>query len=197
MSAGAPPSDDLREPAGLDAGRFGMRLLVAALSMLFAAAILAYVLIRSRAPSWPPAGVPALPDTLWISTALMVASSVTMQVARRAARTGREGALRAGMAATTILGVLFLVSQTLNWFALVAAHLTAKTDLYGFTFYILTGLHAAHVVGGLVPLAVVTVRALRGRYSAASHAGVEYCAIYWHFLDVVWVVMFAILMFPA
>ncbi len=183
------------EPAPIEAGRLGMRLLVLALSMLFAASLLAYVLIRSRAPVWPPAGMPRLPDTLWISTLVMLASSATMQTAVRAARAGQERALRAGMLLTTLLGVLFLVSQTLSWFALVAAHLTAKANLYGFTFYILTGLHAAHVVGGLIPLAVVTSRAFRGRYSAAFHPGVEYCAIYWHFLDVVWLVMFGILMF--
>ena len=185
------------EPAPIETGRLGMRLLVLALSMLFAASLVAYGLIRSRAAVWPPAGMPRLPGTLWISTLLILASSVTMQAAVRAARAGRAGALRTGMLLTTLLGVLFLVSQTLSWFALVAAHLTAKTNLYGFTFYILTGLHAAHVLGGLIPLAAVTARAFRGRYSAAFHPGVEYCAIYWHFLDAVWVVMFAILMFPA
>ena len=185
------------QPAPLETGRFGMWLLVAALSMLFAGSLVAYVLIRSRAPVWPPAGIPRLPDTLWISTLILLASSVTMQAAVRAARAGRAAALRADMLITTLLGVAFLASQTFNWFALVASHLTAKTDLYGFTFYILTGLHAAHVVGGLVPLAVVTSRAFGGRYSREFHPGVEYCAIYWHFLDVVWVVMFAILMFPA
>jgi cytochrome c oxidase subunit 3 len=193
MSADVRPADFRDRPAGLDAGRFGMRLLVAALSMLFAAAILAYVLIRSRAPSWPPPGVPELPGTLWVSTMVMLASSWTMQLARRAARAGRAPALRTWMAATTLLGVLFLVSQTVNWFAVVAAHLTARTDLYGFTFFILTGLHAAHVVGGLIPLAVVTARAYAGRYSAEFHHGVEYCAIYWHFLDVVWLILFGVL----
>ncbi|HQU34494.1 MAG: hypothetical protein B7Z68_11245 [Acidobacteria bacterium 21-70-11] len=197
MTAGGARNGGRDEPAPIETGRLGMRFFVAALSMLFAASLLAYVLIRSRAPVWPPAGMPRLPDTLWISTLVMLASSVTMQAAVRAARAGRERALRTGMLFTTLLGVLFLVSQTLNWFALVAAHLTAKANLYGFTFYILTGLHAAHVVGGLIPLAVVTVRAFRGRYSAEFHPGVEYCAIYWHFLDVVWLVMFAVLMLSS
>ncbi len=185
------------EAVPIETGRLGMRLLVLALSMLFGASILAYAVIRSRAAVWPPAGMPRLPDTLWVSTLVILASSVTMESARRAARAGRGRGLRTGMLLTTLLGVLFLASQTLNWFALVAAHLTAKANLYGFTFYILTGLHAAHVVGGLIPLAVVTARAFRGRYSAEFHPGVEYCAIYWHFLDVVWVVMFAVLMLSS
>ena len=97
------------------------------------------------------------------------------------------------MLLTTMLGVAFLASQTVNWFALVAAKLTAKTNLYGFTFYMLTGLHAAHVVGGVIPLGVVTVRAWRGRYSSSFHPGVRYCGIYWHFLAAVWLVLFIML----
>jgi len=134
---------------------------------------------------------------LWISTVIIVISSFTMQAAVRAAKGGRQRALRAGMLLTTLLGVAFLVSQTLNWFALVAANLTARTNLYGFTFYMLTGLHAAHVVGGVIPLAVVTARAWRGRYSAAFHPGVQYCAIYWHFLAAVWLVLFVVLVLAS
>jgi cytochrome c oxidase subunit 3 len=170
-----------------------MKLLVLALSMLFAASIVGYLIIRLRAPTWPPPGMPSLPDTLWISTLIIVVSSLTMQSAVRAARADRQGSLRTAMLLTTILGVAFLVSQTLNWFALVAANLTAKTNLYGFTFYMLTGLHAAHVVGGVIPLAVVTARAWRRRYSAAFHPGVQYCGVYWHFLAAVWLVLFTLL----
>ena len=184
---------DRAAAAPLAMGRLGMKILVLALSMLFAASILGYLVIRFRAPAWPPPGVPRLPGTLWISTLIIVISSFTMQAAVRAVRADRQRALRTGMALTMLLGVAFLVSQTLNWFALVAANLTARTNLYGFTFFMLTGLHAAHVVGGIIPLAVVTARAFRGRYSSAFRPGVEYCAIYWHFLAVVWVVLFALL----
>ncbi|MFH1681903.1 MAG: cytochrome c oxidase subunit 3 [Candidatus Eisenbacteria bacterium] len=71
---------------------------------------------------------------------------------------------------------------------------TGPGALFGFTFYMLTGLHAAHVLGGLIALAVVTARAHRGAYSAADHAGIELCARYWHFLDIVWIVLFAVLL---
>jgi cytochrome c oxidase subunit 3 len=195
MSAGTPGTDDRAAPAPLGVGLLGMKLLILALSMLFVSSIIGYLVIRSRAAAWPPPGMPALPSTLWISTLIIAISSFTMQAAVRAARTNRQGALRAGMLLTTLLGAAFLVSQVFNWFALVAANLTARTNLYGFTFYMLTGLHAAHVVGGLIPLAVVTARAWAGRYSAAAHAGVAYCAVYWHFLAAVWVVMFGILIF--
>lgn len=197
MSERTAPPDGRAAPAPLGFGLLGMKLLVLALSMLFAASIVGYLLIRFRAPVWPPPGMPTLPSTLWISTLIIAVSSLTMQSAVRAARTDRQGPLRTAMLLTTILGVAFLVSQTLNWFALVAANLTAKTNLYGFTFYMLTGLHAAHVVGGVIPLAVVTARAWRGRYSAAFHPGVQYCAVYWHFLAAVWLVLFTVLVIAA
>ncbi len=190
-------SDDRSAPAPLATGRLGMKILVLALAMLFAASILGYLAIRLRATVWPPPGVPRLPGALWISTLIIAISSFTMQAAVRAARGDHQRALRLGMLLTTLLGAAFLISQSLNWFSLVAANLTARTNLYGFTFYMLTGLHAAHVVGGLVPLGVVTTRAWRGRYSARFHPGVEYCAIYWHFLAVVWLVLFAILVLVA
>jgi cytochrome c oxidase subunit 3 len=193
MSDPAPLPEDRSAPAPIDAGRLGMKILVLALSMLFGASILGYLVIRSRAPAWPPPGMPRLPGTLWISTLIIVVSSVTMQWAVRTARADRPRRLRAAMLATTVLAVAFLVSQTLNWFTLAAGSLTAATNLYGFTFYVLTGLHAAHVIGGVIPLAVVTSRSWQGRYSATFHPGVEYCAIYWHFLAVVWLVMFALL----
>jgi cytochrome c oxidase subunit III len=193
MSEPAVPPDDRAAPAPIGTGRLGVKLLVLALSMLFAASIVGYLVIRSRAAVWPPPGVPRLPGTLWISTLIIVISSFTMQSAVRAARTDRRRPLGTWMLLTTLLGVAFLVSQTVNWFALVAANLTARTNLYGFTFYMLTGLHAAHVVGGVIPLGVVTARAWRGHYSSASHPGVEYCAIYWHFLAAVWLVLFTLL----
>jgi cytochrome c oxidase subunit 3 len=116
-----------------------------------------------------------------------------VQWAVSAARHDEQPGIRHGLLATFVLGVAFLVSQTVNWFVLVAAAFTPKANLYAFTYYLLTGLHALHVLGGLVPVGVVTARAFRGDYSAARHSGVEYAAMYWHFLDVVWVVLFIVL----
>ena len=187
------PLDPRAEPVPLAMGRLGMRLLLLALGMLFAATLSGYLAIRGGAQAWPPPGVPKLPAALWISTVLIVVSSVTVQWAVRGIRRGFQASLRNGLLLTLLLGVAFLVSQSINWFSLVAVHFTARTNLYGFLFYLLTGLHAAHVLGGLVPLGVVTAQAWRGAYTAASHSGVEYVAMYWHFLDVVWVILFAVL----
>ncbi len=172
-------------------GMLGMRLFLASLAMVFAATLVGYLAVRARAESWPPPGVPPLPSTLWMSTVLLLASSATMAWAKGGLRRGDPRALRWGLACTLLLGLAFLLSQTLNWFALVAVNLTIRTNLYAFTFYLLTGLHALHVLGGLVPLAVVTRRAFARRDAAAPRAGVAYVAAYWHFLDAVWLVMFA------
>jgi len=181
------------EAAPLATGRLGMRLLLLSLGMLFAATLAGYFWVRASAEAWPPAGMPALPPGLWLSTALIVVSSVTVQWALAGVRRGAQGALRTGLLLTTLLGLGFLASQTVNWFSLVAANFTPRLNLYAFTFFLLTALHAAHVIGGLIPLAVVTTRAWQGRYGAVTHAGVEYVTTYWHFLGAVWLVLFVVL----
>ncbi len=186
--------DGLARERGVDTGTLGMRILLASLSMLFASTITGYAVIRSRAAAWPPPGVPSLPAGLWLSTALLVASSFTMYVALSGIRQGRQKALRTWLMLTFALGVAFLLSQTASWFVLVAERMTAKTNLYAFMFYLLTGLHAAHVVGGLIPLGFTVARAWKGSYTATSHAGVDHVSVYWHFLGVVWLILFVVLM---
>lgn len=189
----ASASPPRKSAAGSGAGMLGLRLFLASLSAVFAATLVAYLVVRARAEVWPPPGVPQLPRTLWVSTVLLVASSATITWAQRGARRGNGTALRRGLALTTLLGLAFLASQTRNWFVLVAANLTMRTNLYGFTFYLLTGLHALHVLGGLGPLAGLTVQAWRGPGSDLARR-VVYLAAYWHFLDAVWLVLFAVLL---
>jgi cytochrome c oxidase subunit III len=175
--------------------RLGMFLFLAALGMLFAATLTGYLVVRTRAGAWPPAGSPRLPGGLWLSTVVLLLSSGTMQRALVAARAGREAALRNALHLTLILGLVFLANQQYNWQHFLAAHhLPPQANLYAFTFYMLTGLHSAHVIGGLVGLAFTVGRAGQGRYTAASWAGVERMTIYWHFLDAAWLVMFFLLL---
>lgn len=185
------PSD--REDLEYDLGAFGMKVFLASLSMLFAATILGYFWTRSRAESWPPPGMPPLPGGLWLSTAIILVSSATIQWALGAVRAERQASLRVALLTTSLLGLVFLVCQAVNWTHLLAGGSNMPKNLYSFLFYFLTGLHAAHVIGGLIPLGWITARAYRGAYTSADHAGVTYCAMYWHFLDVVWVILFLIL----
>ena len=177
------------------AGILGMWIFLAALAVLFAASIAGYLIVRLRATTWPPEGMPRLPHGLWISTLILIGCSLAISGALAAVRIGQTTRATRWLYATFTLGVAFLLSQSLSWYGLVMANMTATTkNLYAFTFYMLTGLHAAHVIGGLIVLGIVTAKARRGRYGSGYHPGVLYAAMYWHFLDVVWVVLFGILL---
>lgn len=202
MTAPSPRSPRLRvigPPPGAPeaipgAGLLAMKLFVAALGMLFVTSLIGYVAVRARAPEWPPADMPPLPDGLWFSTVVLVACSGAIHFALRSIRRDHRAAAARWLAVTFALGVVFLVSQTFGWFGLVDRAMTPKSNLYAFTFFLLTGLHAAHVLGGLIPLGIVTWRAFAQRYDSKAHGGIEYQAIYWHFLDVVWVILFVVLL---
>ncbi len=174
-----------------------MRLFLLSLGILFGATVIGYISIRLLAIH-EPLDLPPLPGGLWLSTVVLVASSVTIQRAVVAVRQGRPGAMRVGLASTTALGVTFLIVQATCWIAWaepMRASLQQSEQRFLLTaFYVLTGLHALHVVGGLVPLIVITRRAFAGRDPDPQHAGVIYTAMYWHFLDAVWLVLFVTLL---
>jgi len=187
------PRRTREEPQPEGTGRFGLYVFLGSLTMLFGASILSYLLIRANAASWPPPNAPALPWAgLLFSTVVILAASATIQWALGSIRAGNAAGLRTGLAATCVLSLVFLVSQYLNWVRVLPGA-RAAPNLHSFIFYVLTGLHALHVLGGLVVLGVVTSRAWRGAYTARLHAGVSYATLYWHYLDVVWIVMFLVL----
>jgi len=170
-----------------------MWIFLATLTVLFLAAIVGYLVVRLWAPDWPPPGMPRLPAGLWLATFALLLGSVTIHRAYRAIRGGKGAACTRWLAATLALAFAFLSVQSWNWWGLVRLHLTAVSNLYAFTFFMLTGLHAAHVIGAVVLLAVVLARSFRGRYGSGYYAGVTYAAMYWHFLDAIWLLLFAVL----
>jgi len=178
------------------AGTFGMKLFLASLSMLFAGSFIGYLVVRLRAQDWRTEDLPALPAGLWISTAILLLCSLFVHRALKSIRQDNQSGLRTSLLISFILGLGFLVNQTINWLSLIEANLAPNSrNLYAFTFYMLTGLHAAHVIGGLIQKGIVTVKSYRGVYSHDYHPGVTYTAMYWHFLDVIWIVMFVIMQF--
>lgn len=179
-------SDELRRSTGW----LGIRLFLLSLSILFAASLVGILLVRARAASWPPEGAPALPGGLWLSTFIIVASSATLLRAQRAYAQGKEGQLVAGLWLTLFLALAFFANQYRAWLALAPTVRLAGTALYGFSFFLLTVLHALHVLGGLVSLGVVTRKAQKGTLTAN---GLAYFAAYWHFLTAVWLVIFTAL----
>lgn len=178
------------------AGVLGMILFLAALAMLFAWSLAGYVLIRVWNREKFPLGLVSLPWGLWVSTALMLASSVALHLALQAVRRERLKALRRWLWVALALAVGFIAVQTPSMAAVLGRRWESRrlgVATYDLLFFLVL-LHALHVAGGLVALGRVIYRAARGRFDHESHEPVRYAAMYWHFLDAVWVVMFAVLL---
>ena len=177
-----------------------MALFILSLAMVFATVVLAYIVVRmqlAQEGGWRPAGAPGLPNLLILSTVLLIGSSGTLGMATRtAARSGSPSRIGSWMVCTLCLVAGFLITQGLAWMILVQEDLGFRSSLYAWLFYIMTGLHALHVLGGLGPLCLVTRHAFAGRYSggAFSRRGLVYCGMYWHFIDAAWVVLYLTLL---
>ena len=181
--------------ARTEAGVMGMLVFIVSLAMIFAATILGLIVVRLEdGGPWPPEGMPALPALLGFSTVVILVSSVTMWLTTRAIADDRRLAFRRWLWATFLFGVLFLVLQIVSWSQVISDDLDFDRHLYAWTFYVLTALHALHVLGGIGPMGVVVANAHRGRYRSNQHRGVTYLAMYWHFLDLAWISLYVTLL---
>ena len=174
-----------------DRGRVGIAGLIVAESALFAIFVVAYLYYLGRSQGGPtPREVLELPVAASIA---LWSSSATIHLAVRALRAARLAAFTRWWALTAALGALFLAATGREWQRLIFGEgLTIRTNLFGTTYYSLVGLHASHVVVGLLMLSTVLAFALAGRVRP-SHAGrAEVISVYWHFVDAVWVVVFAV-----
>jgi cytochrome c oxidase subunit 3 len=169
----------------------GMTAALAAVAMLFVALTTAY-LARRQEPGW---GSVTLPPVLWLTTALLLASSATLEWSRLRIARGDIRGLQRGLSATAWLGGAFLAGQLVAWRLLAAQGAYISSNPHSGFFYLLTGAHGAHLLGGLVALGIIVWKAHAGRYSVASHAGVGVFALYWHFMDVLWLYLFGLLLF--
>lgn len=170
----------------------GMLFFLGTEVMVFAGLISSFLILRAGSP-WPPAGEPRLPAVVSAMNSLfLLASGAAMVRARRAVREDDRGALRRWLLVTTVLGLVFLTVQGLEWVRLVSFGLTLRSSLYGATFYTLIGVHGLHVAGGMAALLFVLKRARAGRYSAANHIGVDVCWLYWSFVVAVWPVLYVL-----
>ena len=178
----------------------GMLLFITSEVMFFGGLFAAYFSIRANAPQWPPVNPEtSAPFHLAIlpfvgpATILLILSSVTCQVAVWAIRRDdRVGFLR-NMTVTVVLGIVFLVMQVTDYTILGQEGLTLASGTYGTTYYTLTGFHGAHVLGGVIMLSVVLYRGMAGQFSAKHYDAVEGASLYWHFVDVVWILLFSLL----
>lgn len=177
----------------------GMLLFITSEVMFFAGLFAAYFNIRASAgPDWPPPtlfeGNPLqIFPLVGPATALLIVSSFTCQFAIRAIRRNDRTGMNRFLAVTLILGVIFLVMQGVDYALLIEEGVTLGSGTFGTTYFTLTGFHGAHVFGGVVMLAVVLYRGTAGQFSARHHDAVEATSLYWHFVDVVWILLFAVL----
>jgi cytochrome c oxidase subunit III len=179
-------------PIGRPTGWWGMLIVVATEATLFAILLASYFYTRFRSPgAWPPDGQPD-PRLLKpvIMTLLLMASSVTVYSAELGSRRGNIRRLHAGLAATFALGLSFLILQGFEYHEKLA-ELRPSTNAYGSLFYTITGLHGTHVIVGLLILAWTQFFAWRGAYASENHVAVQVSALYWHFVHVVWLFVFA------
>jgi cytochrome c oxidase subunit 3/cytochrome o ubiquinol oxidase subunit 3 len=174
-----------------DRGRVGIAGLIIAESAVFAIFVVAYVFYVGKNLSGPtPRQVLDLPI---VASLVLWSSSVTIALAVRALRADARGPFTAWWGLTILLGTAFLGFTGVEWHRLIyGAGLTIRTNLFGTTFYSLVGLHAFHVVVGLVLMAVMLAAAVRGRVGVVHAGRAETLSLYWHFVDAVWVVVFLV-----
>jgi cytochrome c oxidase subunit III len=161
----------------------GLYVLLAATTMVFAAFTAAFVMRRSLSGDW--AAVPK-PHVLFVNTAILLASSIVLDFSRRALKAGDRSRFNLYWTAATALGVLFLGGQALAWSQLNDAGIYVASTPASSFFYVLTAAHAFHLVGGLGALIYVDVQAWRLRLGPAKRTVIDVSAVFWHFLDGLW-----------
>jgi cytochrome c oxidase subunit 3 len=178
----------------------GMLLFITSEVMFFAGLFAAYFSVRANAPQWPPVNPEtneafhlAILPLVGPATVLLIASSFTCQMAVWAIRRDdRVGFIR-NIALTFTIGVVFLIMQAIDYGLLAGEGITLSAGTFGTTYFTLTGFHGAHVFGGAIMLGVVLYRGMAGQFSARHHDAVEAASLYWHFVDVVWILLFSLL----
>jgi heme/copper-type cytochrome/quinol oxidase subunit 3 len=169
----------------------GMVIFLGGWAMMFAGLFFAYALVRSKAMSWPPPGESRLPIGLpAFNTLLLVGSSASLWLGMRAIRNAKPRALGLWLTVAFVLAALFCGLQFVVWQKLYVGGLTPSSGIYGSVFYALTCFHALHVLAGMIGLLTLFPRAWRGRFTLNDYAPVRVWSMYWHFVDVIWVLMF-------
>jgi cytochrome c oxidase subunit 3 len=192
-SPALPAHQKVKTNTGLSNGLLGVMCFLTSEMALFGSLIFMYLYVRRAAPIWPPLGFAAFGWQLpTVNTVVLLSSGVTMHFSYQALRRGNMRLMYALLGVTILLGSAFLGGQAYEYLNLINNdHLTMAKGIYGATFFMLTGLHGAHVTGGIIFLFVLLVGTLRGKFTRTSmvpHAA----TLYWHFVDAVWVVLFAL-----
>lgn len=170
---------------------FGLYLFLIAETMIFLGLFVAFLMYKTMMPVWPPEGTPELELLLpGVNTIILVSSSFVMHKGQAAIKNNDVKGLQLWFGLTALMGIIFLAGQGYEYFH---AEFGLTTNLFASSFYALTGFHGLHVTFGLCLVLAVLWRSLKAEhYSDKEHFGVEAAELYWHFVDVVWIILFVI-----
>lgn len=176
---------------GIPSGKLGMWVFLASEVMLFGAFISSYVVLFMGSTNFgrPPVELLGKPLAT-LNTFVLITSSVTMVMALASIQQDKIKAFAGYLIATMALGSAFLGIKAFEYIHKIHEGITITSSLFGSFYYTMTGLHALHMIGGLIFNTYILVNGLRGRYSHAHYERVEYAGLYWHFVDLVWVILF-------
>lgn len=178
---------------GIPNGKLGMWVFLASEIMLFGAFISSYIVLRMGSPNFgvPPEEIMGRPLAT-LNTFILITSSVTMVLALAAIQRDNIKQFTVFLVLTSLLGLAFLGIKAFEYQHKIHEGLTISSSLFGSFYFTLTGLHALHMVGGLIFNAYVLVQGLRGVFNSRHYERVEYAGLYWHFVDLVWVILFPV-----
>ena len=177
----------------VERGKFAIWLFLATEVMFFTGLIGAYIVLRSAAGSWPDPAERLAVSLTAFNTFVLITSSWFMVKALFAAEAGDKAGILKWLGATILGGSFFVGIQVYEYFQLIGEGATPSTDIFWSTFYVTTGFHGFHVVVGVIWLMCAWVAAFRGKYTPTNFLGLELAGLYWHFVDLVWVLLFTII----
>ncbi len=183
---GRPEPERTPPPEGY---RIAIWLALVSITMLFLALTSAYIF--NRAKNHPI----IMPRVLWLSTGLIIASSMTIEIARRSLKRRLEGRFKIWISVTMALGLGFLGAQLTAWYHLVESGFYINKNFHSGYAYIFTGLHGIHLIGGLIAMTYLMARAREKWTAVRRRVSVDITALYWHFLDGLWIYLFVLLFF--
>ncbi len=177
---------------GVENQKLGIWALLGSETIFFSALIVTYVVLRGRSIIGPlPKEILNIPLTA-VNTFILICSSLTMVTALAAIQNGDIRKLRLWLSATILLGLTFLAGQSVEFVLLAKEGLSLSVNLFGASFFTLTGFHGAHVLAGIIWMAFVLARAIRGGITQQNHISVELAGLYWHFVDLAWIIIFTV-----
>ncbi len=177
---------------GVDNRKLGIWALLGSEVVFFSSLIVTYLVMRGRSVTGPtPREALNVPLTA-VNTFVLICSSLTMVTALASIQRGDTRGLRRWLIATGVLGLAFLSGQATEFTLLAGQGLSLSHNLFGATFFTLTGFHGAHVFAGVIWISFVLARAFRGGVTQENHMAVELVGLYWHFVDLVWIIIFTV-----